>query len=111
MNRFRNAWLALAGRLEPQTVERVVIGDASTTDLYAVWVPDKNGDSIRTMGGSIIFRDGEYRYYPTCEQAHKAHPEQAVSTRRAVIIGGQHFVGEFNAVKVQPKPKVAKGRK
>jgi hypothetical protein len=102
MNRLKQAWLALCGKLEPVRVEVPVpvIGPAHLAPIYCATT--HNG-----LGGK------GYTFYLTCEQAHLGHPGCEVSKTEAIKIGDRYFGGRrgLGEIKVQPKPKVAKGKK
>lgn len=104
MNRFRKAYLALMGRLEPEVREIQVkvpcVGEPFLATLYhaqwrnGVWLGEDNRD-----------------YYLTCEQAHAEHPNEPIEKLIAVRIGGEYFTGSIRNVQVKPKPKRAKGKR
>lgn len=111
MNRIKQAWRALCGTLEPEVfvrevereIEKPVFGDLHRVRLYCA-------------------RDNHYGYrihpypewhgnlYLSCEQAHNECPGADVTVVDAVQVGGV-YVETGRTLKVQPKPKVSKGRK
>lgn len=111
MSRLSDAWAALCGRLsgppvpiEPVVEVRYLPGEASFADVF--------------VGKKFVF--GAYgahyatRYYATCAQAH-AECDSDVSKVRAVRIDGKLYefaeTQRLVPVKLQPKPKRAKGAK
>jgi hypothetical protein len=113
MNRLKKAWLALMGRLEPEVREvvREVVGAAVATKLYLVHVPKPDGGYIEDMAGQRWHREHVRTYYATCEQAHGAHPDKAVTEVKAIRVGANYFVAsDLKAIKLQPKPKRPKGK-
>jgi hypothetical protein len=105
MSRFKKAWLALTGRLEPEVREIVrtvpVLGDASIATLYQVMRHNQNVD-----GEWITESD----FYTTCEQAHAAHPNSAVFKTKGIRVGKEYWVAEkLKQAHVTPKPKRPKG--
>jgi hypothetical protein len=94
MTRLKQAWLALCGKLVPEVrIERVpVLGEPHIVHLYLV--------------RRLVERDV---YFTTCEQAMEKH--YSAEKVMAVVVGGEHFVGHLERVTVEPKPKIAKGKK
>lgn len=111
MSRLSDAWAALCGRLpapptppEPEVEVRYLPGDASFADVF--------------VGKKFVFtplgRHSAKRYFATCAQAH-AECDSDVSKVRAVRIDGKLYefaeTQRLVPVKLQPKPKRAKGAK
>jgi len=92
-------------------VERPVFGEPVAVTLYSVWVPDTEGGYTESFSGKRHYFDGETRYYATCEQAHAEHPGSNVTAIQAIRVDGDLMVGKLTVVKVQPKQKVAKGKR
>jgi hypothetical protein len=114
MTRLKQAWLALCGKLEPEVrIERVpVVGEASLAKAYVVYVPDKGGAAMRTAEGGILWYKRDPRYFATCEQAHREHPDESVHMVSVVKVGNACFVAkDLKPIEFQPKPKIAKGKR
>jgi hypothetical protein len=113
-NRLKQAWLALCARLEPVrvevevirelVVEKPVIGEAHRVKLYQAkrqWLGIYDQRPLPEWHGNI---------YLTCEQAHGECAGAEVISLDAVAVGGVYLrTGE--AINVQTKPKVAKGKR
>jgi len=111
---FRKAWLALTDRLEPVVVvkEKHILGSPQLVDLYAVTVPDTNGEKYVQMDGHVLWQRWQDHYYTTCEQAHASADGKPVRVVRAILVGDSYLrADELKEITIQPKPKVAKGRK
>lgn len=122
MNRVRKAWLALMGRLEPEVREvkvevvREVYGEAQEAEVYRAVDPRQAMHMRAYAFGGIPFQsdiaEWNGRYFATCEQAFKECPGAEVVSEKVWRIGGRLYKGPTLAhIKVQPKPKRAKGRK
>lgn len=98
-----------------ERVEVPVVGAAMVTPLYVV-----EHDSGETKTETVSYAYGSferevpvlaYKYYATCEQAHASHPGLNVTQANTIRIGRQYFlVNSLSDIKVEPKPKVAKGK-
>ena len=96
-----------------ERVEVPVVGDAMVTPLYMVDVPTgKMIKALSNYGHGIVEREETVpKYYATCEQAHASHPGLKVTQANTIRIGRQYFlVNSLSDIKVEPKPKVAKGK-
>jgi hypothetical protein len=109
MNRLKQAWLALCGKPEVREVVREVIRE--------VPVFGEPGAIVLYRVTTKLWYEGyttkcEYEYFATCEQAHATHPDTSVVNVKALRIGSECWVAEkLQAITVQPKPKVAKGKR
>lgn len=94
MTRLKQAWLALCGKLEPEVrvVRAPVLGEPHIVHLYKVW---------RVLDPSL--------YFTTCEQAMEKYG--STEKVKALSVGGEYFVGNFERVVPEPKPKIAKGKR
>jgi hypothetical protein len=107
MNRLKQAWLALCGKLEPEVREVVkevtLLGTPEQVTLYEVIKSrDMMGYTIETTMARFL----------ACEQAHAEYPGQVVRAKPYYRIGDVYLTGlQVEPVYVQPKPKVAKGKK
>ncbi len=92
MNRLKQAWLALCGKLEPEV--RFFAGPASVVKAYGAKVPTVAG--LRT------------HYFLTCEQAHAAWPGREVRRVEIIKADGRYFAGRYglDEIAVQPKAKI-----
>jgi len=129
MNRFCKAWLALTGRLEPEvrvecsipTVKTVVeteyvYGEPEEVEVFKAEDPRAGffrgaiviGESFETKAASW-----HGRYFASCEQAFAECPGARVNSVTIYRIDGKYFerFEKLKPIKLQPKPKVAKGRK
>jgi hypothetical protein len=114
MNRFSKAWLALTDRLEPEVIltERFFLTPPHMVDLYAVSVPDTTSENYGCYNGEVLWERYLDQYYATCEQAHASAGGSVVRVTKAIRVGDTYLVArDLKEVKLQPKPKVAKGRK
>lgn len=128
MNRFRKAWLALTDALEPEIREVVtevekpvettvyLYGSLEEVSLYVVKRRTGEMRSRSTPGyrytETHVEPVYETLYYATCEQAHSENPGEYVATAKVWRIGKDYVrSNKVEPIKLQPKPKVAKGRK
>jgi hypothetical protein len=110
MTRLKQAWLALCGKLEPEVREvevvreQMILGTPEEVTLYEVI---KREHRVYSCGyDSVIAR------YLTCEQAHAEHPSRIVQAKRYWRIGSTYLSGlRVEHVTVEPKPKIAKGKR
>lgn len=110
MTRLKQAWLALCGKLEPEVREvkveipTTILGTPEEVVLYEVVIP-------RRGSYGITYEVAECRYL-TCEQAHAEHPGSRVVQKSYWRIGDVYLRGlQVERVEVQPKPKIAKGKR
>jgi len=123
---IKNAWLGLIGRLpqapapkpEIVTVERIVpVGDSFTTVYQAhsqAWRKAKEA----ARAGMVIYSGTlrphwEGHAYSTCAELFAACGDDAEAKAvKAFVVGDKAYViGSIAEHALQPKPKVAKGRK
>lgn len=96
MNRLKQAWLALCGKLEPEEVRVLdILGPASVVNAYRVDVSSPIG-IIRRL------------YFLTCEQAHGAWSGCEVRKVEVIKADGRYFSGRYglDEIVVQPKAKI-----
>lgn len=93
-------------------VEVPIMGSAEPASVYSVQV--KTGKKVEHNYGYSSYLSDEYKtvYYATCEQAHAEHPDKAVTAVSVWRIGRSHVTDvRLTEIKVEPKPKRAKGAK
>ena len=103
----------VAPAVRVERVEVPVVGDAMITTLYSVY--RRTGRQKREVSPSGDWYDApeyKHKYYATCEQAHEANPDHSVARVNAVRVGRAYFLVEnTKGIKVEPRPKVAKGKR
>ena len=105
MGRFNDVWYVFwngvpADQPPVEVIKEIpVIGNALVVTLYEAKNPRYSTSVSPWIGNK----------YLTCEQAHSECPGAEVSTLQAIAIADKYF-RTYECVKVQPKPKKAKGR-
>jgi len=119
---IKKAWLALWGKLEPETVEKIVekevpvfVGDSVTTIYKA------ESKTRQNLPWPIFFATPvphfpppwHKTYYRSCEEAFAAGGVDAdVTSMKALVAGDKAYILSARAgVDLQPKPKVPKGKR
>lgn len=116
MTRLKQAWLALCGKLEPVVKEvpvpfdQYVYGAAEEVEIYVAEDPKAR---IRAYClGPIKLADWHGRGFLTCSQALAECQGANVSAVKLWKIAGNYYNSpNLRAITVQPKPKVAKGKR
>jgi hypothetical protein len=121
-------------RVVEKVTERVILGTPAPVTVYRVNCPRYESDNrlhgirLQSWAACNTFRLSasapeampehpkppawEGQYFHTCEQAFAAHPGAKVTSVSGWKVGDEFVTGlEVRPLTVQPKPKVAKGKR
>lgn len=108
MNRIKQAWLALTGRLEPEVVPGPPVNVEDVT-LYKV---DCSPYALDAVCRSLDLWKAMNTYHLSCEAAFAATGGAEllhVEAEKAVRVGSRYFRA-LSEIEVEPKPKRPKGK-